>query len=134
VVIQFLAHALGKILLLVFASVLLASFGLHTIDIHHSHGGAHHAQQEEQPYEGASSIDEYAHTGDKKLFMLLVLSFLWFGLLIASRNSTLFLRVLSKVVHSVFTRLRKWLANLNCAIVNWLTWMYTQGHLNPKLH
>ena len=76
------------VLCVVFA--LLLSFALHTIDIQHSHGGQYAQKEHQQPYSGASDIDQYAHSGEKKLFLLVLVSFLALG--ISIRNQRCMLR------------------------------------------
>ena len=61
--------------------VLLFSFGLHTVQVDHTHPGVHTTSNDHHEGEAdPSSFTEYLHGSEKKLFLLLVLGFLALGM------------------------------------------------------
>lgn len=69
-----------RFLLVLFASLLFASFSLHTIQVKHSHpghGDNHHEQ----------TLGEYMHHAEKKNFFWTLLGFLFFGVCVRFRKT-----------------------------------------------
>ena len=111
------------------SALLVVSFGVHTIDTEHVHHGASHAHESDNSSEMAFDINEYIHGIEQKFFLILLLA-----LIFASAP------ILLPLVSSITTLLRldnAFFANvpdIKTNECNYLTTLFSNGILNPKLH
>ena len=118
--------------------LLLASFGLHAIQIAHEHQGAnhHHSHSGAEPVssndgQSLSSLGEYMHAADKKLWIILPAPlFASLAVLLALCGSWLLLLEFVRRRVALVFYLGRYRQSLRR---NYLNFLYSQGLHNPKL-
>lgn len=108
------------------AVVLVCSFSLHTVEIHHSHPG-HHTHGEQQRTDVGGFADEYLHGNEQKWFLLLLIALLGWGV---TSGTSFFLRRVVLPVKCM--RLRP--AYLLSTEPNYLLRLLQRGILHTKAH
>ncbi len=112
--------------------MLLLSFGMHSVQVSHTHIG-HANQQGEHPPEKKSelptAVGEYMHTSDKKL-VFLVASALLLGIHFLSGTWSTALYVRAVAVAVILKRKREYAP----ATIDHIKLHLARGILNPKLH
>lgn len=69
----------------IIACGLVLSFGLHTIQLDHTHPGSHHLSGAHAE-DGTFTFSEYLHGTEKKLFILTIIGFLLAGAFVGLQN------------------------------------------------
>lgn len=116
---------------------LLFSFGLHSVQVAHSHPnhaehqGHTHGESQEHKSSG-STLGEYMHAADKKLLLILAaLSMLALGLVTTLSSSwEHFILHKNLLLCTFFKKSRETALSTH----NYLKWCFCKGILHPKLH
>lgn len=109
--------------------LLIFSFGLHTIQVEHTHPGDHvHTADQAQ---GENSLSTYMHGTDKKLFLLAVLAFLLIGTLVRTQYSLLEVAC-TCIRYITICYLSKRSTSLR--FFNYLRTLFSSGVLHPKTY
>lgn len=113
--------------------LLLASFGLHAIQIPHSHGGTQsHEQTTDTDSSVFVSLTEYMHSAEKKL-----LFFIPYAMIVSEETLALLYGTWSLFLifcaYFLALQLRRVRA-VSLRIVNYSTLFFIKGILNPKLY
>jgi hypothetical protein len=116
------------------ALVLIFSFGLHSVETHHTHPGhTHQHEPNTHGHDGTKlTLGEYVHMAEKKsLYTLfaLALSSVFFSTFLWS-SWILFLRAIT-AMQNTFARYRK---RIEYSIIHYLQFSFARGILNPQLH
>lgn len=118
--------------------ILLSSFGLHSIQIPHSHPGhqkftqdTHHDEKSAQTGD-FSELTVYMHAAEKKLFLMIVSvgSLVVVAATTVSSNWVTFLQLVSLTFALLLSRNKK----RSKLIPNYLRMYFARGILNPKLY
>ena len=125
-------------LLLCIILTLIASFGLHAIQIGHIHPGHHGqnegAQQHASEHESGefSTLAEYMHASEKKLYLFLAT--VWtlgtVNTAFLHGNLVLFVFAVNLLLVILFQQNRRQLLTVD----NYITFALARGILNPKLY
>jgi hypothetical protein len=108
--------------------VLVVSFFLHTIDVHHVHPGEHHdaAHADE-----SVATSEYIHGNEKKLFFITLVSFLLLGFFVGTSATSVCAIVNNLNMYgATSTRSRK---GATIRSHTYFHLLYSSGILNPRL-
>lgn len=112
----------------VLSSAIVFSFGLHSIQLEHSHPG-HHSGKGETAHGDLLNIDEYVHGTEQKFFIvMLLLTFFAFSLTLASQLLQVSPRT-SVSVNDVHAQGRTWSHGIDYLVI-----LFARGVLHPKLH
>lgn len=127
----FWTKTLASLCTIALSSVLVFSFGLHTVELEHTHPGEH-AHATTQSDGGVTMLGEYLHGTEKKIFLYAVLGFLLLGIFIGvtARATTLIRTNLEHVVR-VWSTKHSVLFHRSC---NYLLLSLSAGIQNPKLY
>ncbi len=120
----------ARVCVMVLACTLVFSFGLHSVDIHHAHPAEHtHTHHQTSDQTGRIVLSEYAHMGDKKIFIAVVSAFM-FSCVVSVVQSAL-----QRLCAALSRRTRTWLRDSRQQeIVKWEQEFFAGGILHPKLY
>lgn len=117
------------ILVMTVSFVLMCSFGLHALQISHSH--AEHSHHDDAGKTGGVLfLGEYMHLNDKKLLSFVLVAGVFFGALLLDTAWSRFMTL----IHTWYRILYRHMRNIQRPPQSYLVYCFSRGILHPKAY